>query len=79
MPEEIPHRMENEGLQKQAVVSTLQSGFLLDALQQRGILRRNIPNDLQEQSHWKQEDGLIVVTFIRMGSWKICGSCGATQ
>ena len=67
MPEEIPHRMENEGLQKQAVVSTLQSGFVVDALQQRGILRRNIPNDLQEHSHWKQEDGLIVVTFIRMG------------
>ena len=67
MPEEIPHRMENEGLQKQPVVSTLQSGFVLDELRQGGILRRNIPNDLQEQSHWKQEDGLIAVTFIRMG------------
>ena len=71
MPEEISHRMENEGLQKQAVVSTLQSGFVLDELQQGGILRRNIPSDLQEQSHWKQEDGLTAVMFIRMRSWKI--------
>jgi len=65
------YALTDEGLQKQAVVSTLQSGFLQDELQQGGILRRNIPNDLQEQNHWKQEDGLIAVTFIRMGSWKI--------
>jgi hypothetical protein len=71
MPEEIYHRMENEGLQKKPVVSTLQSGFVLDELRQGGILWRNIPNDLQEQSHWKQRNGLIAVTFIRMGSWKI--------
>jgi hypothetical protein len=37
MPEEIPHRMENEGLQKQPVVSTLQSGFVLVELWQGGI------------------------------------------
>jgi len=38
MPEEIPYRMENEGLQKQAVVIALQSGFVLDEVQQGGIL-----------------------------------------
>jgi len=77
MPEEIPHRMENEGLQLQAVVSTLQDGgFILGELLQRSRrqegLERNIPNYVQEQSHWKQEDGLIAVTFImRLVSRKI--------
>jgi hypothetical protein len=55
MLEEIPHRIENEGLQKQPVVITLHSGgFILDELQQKPRrqegMGRNIPNDLKEQA-----------------------------
>jgi hypothetical protein len=74
MPEDMPHRMENERLQLQPVITTLQGGgFILGELLQRSRrwegMGKNIPYYLQEQSHWKQEHGLIAVTFIiRMSS-----------
>jgi len=79
MPQEIPHRMENEGLQLQPVISTLQDGgFILGELLQRSRrqegMGRNIPNYLQEQSHWKQEDGFF---FFYLGP--VCLSSGSTS